>query len=354
MDEMTTHERISRMYEHREADRVPLFETAWSATEERWRSEGLDDTSYFRYFGLDRIVQFFVDNSPRLPIAVVEETDDYRTFTNNWGATIKDFKHQASVPALIDVSVRTPDDWLKAKARMTPSDDRINWDVLKRRWQHWREQGAWIVATGWFGFDVTHSSFIGTERELLALAEDPEWCVDMWRTQQDLNFALYDRVWDAGYHFDELLWYDDMGYKQNQFFSMKTYRELLKPIHQKAIDWAHAKGMKAYLHSCGDIRPFIPEVVEMGVDALNPLEVKAGVDPLAVKREFGDRLLLHGGFDALLWYDTDAMEATVRKNLPVLMENGGYIFATDHSTPSNVSLDAFKQIVAVVKEVGRY
>jgi uroporphyrinogen decarboxylase len=90
------------------------------------------------------------------------------------------------------------------------------------------------------------------------------------------------------------------------------------------------------------------------VDGLNPLEVKAGVDPLAVKREFGDRLLLHGGFNALLWNDVEAMEAAVRENLPVLMENGGYIFATDHSTPSNVSLEAFKRIVAVVKEVGRY
>jgi uroporphyrinogen decarboxylase len=163
-----------------------------------------------------------------------------------------------------------------------------------------------------------------------------------------------DRVWDAGYQFDELRWYDDMGYKQNQFFSLKMYRELLKPFHQKAVDWAHAKGIRAYLHSCGDIRPFIPELVEMGLDGLNPLEVKAGVDPLAVKREFGDRLLLHGGFNALLWNDVEEMEAAVRGDLPVLMEGGGYIFATDHSTPSNVSLQDFRRIVQVVKEVGRY
>ncbi len=176
----------------------------------------------------------------------------------------------------------------------------------------------------------------------------------MWRTEQDLSFALLDRMWDAGYQFDEILFYDDMGYKQNQFFSLRTYRQLLKPIHQRAVDWAHAKGIKAYLHSCGDIRPFIPDLAEMGLDALNPLEVKAGIDPLAVKKEYGDRLLLHGGFDALLWDDVDRMEATVRENLPVLMQNGGYIFATDHSTPDNVSLEAFKRIVDVVKEVGRY
>ena len=354
MDELTTHERIRRMYEHRPADRVPLYESAWRATEERWRREGMGDADYVDYFRLDRIVDFPVDNSPRFPTKVLEETEDQIVYTNAWGATIMDWKHQTSVPSLIDVAVKTPDDWLKAKERMTPSDDRIPWEYLKENWRRWREQGAWVDGICWFGFDVTHAWFIGTERELLALAENPEWCVDMWRTQQDLNLALLDRVWDAGYHFDQLRWYDDMGYKQKQFFSLRMYRELLKPFHQKAIDWAHAKGIPAYLHSCGDIRPFIPELVTMGLDGLNPLEVKAGVDPLAVKREFGDRLLLHGGFNALLWNYVEEMEAAVRRDLPILMKGGGYIFATDHSTPSNVSLQDFQRIVQVVKDVGRY
>jgi uroporphyrinogen decarboxylase len=163
-----------------------------------------------------------------------------------------------------------------------------------------------------------------------------------------------DRLWDAGYHFDCLRWPDDMSYKLSLFFSLDMYRELLKPIHKRAIEWAHAKGIVAYLHSCGDVRPFIPELVEMGLDGLNPLEVKAGVDPVAVKREFGDRILLHGGFNALDWYDVDAMEDHVRRDLPVLMTDGGYIFSTDHSTPSNAGLEDFRRIVAVVKEVGVY
>ncbi len=353
MSEMTTHERISRMYEHREADRVPLFETAWGPTVERWRREGLGEGNYFDYFGLDRVRRVQVDNSPCFPSSVLEDTDDHTVFTNGWGATMRYLKHDGSLAAF-DAVVKTPDDWLKAKERMTPSDDRVPWDYLRERWPRWREKGAWIVGVGWFGFDVTHAFFIGTERHLMALAENPEWCVDMWRTQQDLCLTLLDRVWDAGYHFDELHWPDDMGYTLSQFFSLKTYRQYLKPIHQRAIEWAHAKGIPAYLHSCGDIRPFIPDLVEMGLDALNPLEVKAGVDPLALKREFGDKLLLHGGFNAVLWGEVEAMEAAVRENLPVLMENGGYIFATDHSTPSNVSLEAFKRIVGVVKEVGRY
>lgn len=353
MAEITSHERISRMYAHREADRIPLYDIAWDSTVARWRKEGLGDADYVDFFGLDPIVRVLVDNTPRFPTKVIENSDDWLVVTNPWGATMKYIKSE-STPALIDVQVRTRDDWLKAKERMTPSEDRIPWDFLKSKWPRWREQGAWIRAIGLFGFDLTHSWFIGTERALLALAEDPEWCVDMWTTQQDLNFTLLDRMWDAGYHFDELYWYDDMGYKLSQFFSVRMYRQYLKPVHKRAIDWAHGKGIKACLHSCGDIRPFIPDLVEMGLDGLNPLEVKAGVDPLAVKQEFGDRLLLNGGINAVLWSDIDAMEAAVRENLPALMRNGGYIFASDHTTPNNVSLADFKRIVDVVKDIGRY
>jgi len=103
-----------------------------------------------------------------------------------------------------------------------------------------------------------------------------------------------------------------------------------------------------------DVRPFVPRLVDLGLDGLHPLEVKAGMDPLAVKRDHGDRLLIHGGFNALLWPDVDRMEATVREWLPILMQSGGYVFSTDHSTPSNATGQAFRRIVEVVKEVGAY
>ncbi len=127
-----------------------------------------------------------------------------------------------------------------------------------------------------------------------------------------------------------------MGYKQNQFFSLRMYRNLLKPFHQRAIEWAHAKGIKAHLHSCGDVRPFVPELVSMGLDALNPLEVKAGMDPVLLKQQFGDRLVLHGGVNAVLWDKLDEIENEMERVIPVMKENGGFIFSSDHhvSTPS--------------------
>jgi uroporphyrinogen decarboxylase len=355
MTPLTTRERVQRMYEHRDADRVPITDDPWGATIERWQREGMPaDASYVDFFGLDRFESIWTDNSPRYPEQVLEETDEYSIYTTHWGATLKNWKHIASTPEFIDFVIKTPDDWRRAKERMTPSADRIRWEHLRANYKRWREQGAWITGALWFGFDVTHSWTVGTTRLMMALVEDPEWCVDMFNHFLTVHLALLDQVWDAGYTFDEVMWPDDMGYKGHQFFSRNTYRRLLKPVHQRAVDWAHAKGIRARLHSCGDIRPLVPELVDIGLDGLNPLEVKAGMDPLLIKRAYGDRLLLHGGVNAVLWDDRQAIEAEMRRVLPGLKEHGGYIFSSDHSVPSSVSLADFRRIVGLAKELGSY
>jgi uroporphyrinogen decarboxylase len=125
-------------------------------------------------------------------------------------------------------------------------------------------------------------------------------------------------------------------------------------MHQRAVDWAHSKGAVAELHSCGNINPLVPELVDIGLDGLNPMEVKAGMDPVQLKRDFGDDLLLHGGINAMLWDDLAAIEAEMRRVVPVLKQGGGYIFSSDHSVPSSVSLGNFRRIVELAKELGSY
>lgn len=354
-EEMTSHERFKRMYEHRDADRVPVMDDPWRATIERWRNEGMPaDVDYSDFFGIDSMGSIGVDNSPRLPEKLLEETEEHKIYTSAWGVTMKQWKHAASTPEFLDFTVVDRESWLKVKDRMVPTKDRINWDSLRVNYPKWKKSGKWIKAGLWFGFDVTHSWFVGTERVLMALVEDPEWCMDMFDRELDVGLKLMDMVWDAGYKFDEVSWPDDMGYKYNQFFSVGMYRELLKPFHKRAIDWAHAKGAKVRLHSCGDIRPFVPELIEIGLDALNPLEVKAGVDPIELKRQYGKDLVFHGGINAVLWDKPDQIQAEMRKMIPVMKENGGFIFSSDHSVPSSVSLEDFRQITTLAKELGKY
>lgn len=86
MAELTTHERVKRMYEHRQADRVPITDSPWGATIERWHREGMpEDADFAEFFGLDRFAYIGVDNSPRYPGKVVEETEEYIIVTSPWG-----------------------------------------------------------------------------------------------------------------------------------------------------------------------------------------------------------------------------------------------------------------------------
>jgi len=352
---MTSKQRFARMYAHREADHVPIIDSPWGATVERWHSEGMPKgVSYVDYFDLDRVCRIATDNSPRYEARVIEETEEYRIHTTSWGATLKDWKHAASTPEFMDFTIVDRCSWEAAKARMTPERDRVDWRYLEKNYPKWLTDGCWIEAELWFGFDVTHSWIVGTERLLCALVEDPEWCRDMFSHELETNLALLDMVWGAGYRFDCITWPDDMGYKGAQFFSLDMYRRLAKPFHKRAIDWAHERGVKVHLHSCGDVNPFVPELIEIGLDALNPLEVKAGMDPVHLKRTFGRDLTLHGGVNAVLWTNPKKIQEEMERVVPILKENGGYIFSSDHSVPSSVSLEDFRRIVALARELGTY
>ncbi len=355
MTAMTTRERFLRMYQHRQADRVPIIDCPWETTIQRWHREGLPiGTNFEDYFGLDHVVGLGGDNSPRYPYRVIEETDEYVIAFDSWGTTSKNWKHASSTPHWIDRLVVDRQTWQDAKARMVMTRDRISWDWLKANYASWREKGHWIHGGPWFGFDITHARFIGTERFLTWMIDDPELVIDIINHQLDCSLQLLDMIWDAGYTFDAISWPDDMGYRNGTFFSVNTYREILKPAQKRAIEWAHAKGIFAHLHSCGNINAFVPELVEIGLDALNPLEVKAGMDPLQMKRDYGDKLVLHGGLNAMYWDDIEKIEAEMHRLIPTLKANGGYILSSDHSVPDSVSFENFGRIIELAKRLGSY
>lgn len=352
---MTSWERFKRMYEHREADRIPIIDEPWSGTLRRWRREGMPEgMDWCDYFDVDKLGIINIDISPRMPEITLEETDRYYIRTSPWGVTMKHFKEEDSTPEFLDFTITTQEAWDQAKKQMTLEDDRIPWEMLRQNYDKWRAEGRWIRAVFWFGFDVTHSWMMGTENTLVAMMEEPELVEDMFDTYLSRCETLFSRVWDAGYHFDEIFWYDDMGYKGTTFFSPNMYRSMLQPYHKRAVDWAHNRGIYAQLHSCGDVMTLLSDIVATGVDALNPLEVKAGMDAFKIKKEYGDRLVLHGGINAVLWNDKDAILEEIDRKVPVLKENGGFIFSSDHSIPNSVSLENMKAIVEEVKRVGRY
>ena len=355
MKQMTTHERMTRICRHQQADRVPITDWIWESTLARWRREGLPkDVNWARYFDLDNIVMFFLDTTPRFKTEILEETDTYRIERDEWGVTKKNFKPVSATFQHIDHAVRDRKTWRTAKRRMKPTRDRVNWQILEAHYATWRQQGAWIMVAPWFGYDVVSTRTCGSETIFLAMADDPDWVRDMCETGCELSLALLEMIHEAGYEFDELMWYDDMAYRNGLMFSKDMWRQIIRPYQKRTIDWAHAHGMKAHLHSCGRMTELIPELIDLGLDMLNPLEVKAGMEPEKIKKRFGRQLVLRGGFDIRNWSDAEKAEREIRSKLPVMMESGGYIFASDHTIADDVSLEDYRRIVALAKKIGKY
>ena len=356
MVKLTERERILRTYRHQEVDRIPMLDKPWNGTKKRWYDEGMPKgMDWEDYFGFDRIIRIVPNNAPFYEQKVLEETERYRIETTQWGSTKKFFNELDSTPECLDFYYSTPERWEEAKQKMLVyQDKRIPWDFLKENYPKWKAEGRFLQLTVWFGFDVTHAHMVGTENMLMGMIEEPEWVTDMFDTYLKTSLDLCQRILDAGYEFDGIFWYDDMGYKGSPFFSPNTYRELLKPYHKKAVDWAHERGMVTELHSCGYIDPLLPDVVETGVEMLNPLEIKAGMDPQKLKTQYGDRLAFHGGINAQLWDDIDKVKAEMERIIPMMKEGGGYVFASDHSIPNSVSLQNMKEIAELAHKLGTF
>ena len=356
MATMTSRERLLRTFRHQEVDRLPMVDSAWAGTVQRWYNEGMPrDVDWIAYFDMDRIAAICPDNSPRFPHRIIEESERYVVATTPWGQTQRTFRALDSTPETLECYYNTRERWEEAKARMLDDPgDRVPWEGLKGAYPHWEANGYFKQLVIWFGFDVTHSHMVGTETVLMAMYDDPEWLKDMFETYLTVSLNQCQKMLDAGYKFDGIMWYDDMGYKGTPFFSPKCYRELLKPYHKRVVDWAHERGMVTELHSCGYIEPLLPDVVDTGVEMLNPMEVKAGMDPGRLKSQWGDKLAFHGGINAQIWDNLDLVKEEMRRIIPIMKEGGGYVFGSDHSIPSSVSLQNMTEIVKLARELGKF
>ena len=128
---------------------------------------------------------------------------------------------------------------------------------------------------------------------------------------------------------------EDFGSQESLLFSPKVIRELFIPRMRRMIDLAHEAGAHVFFHSDGAIREIIPDMIAAGIDVLNPLQWRArGMDREGLKRDFGDRLTLHGGVDnqyTLPFGSVDEVRQEVIDNIRILGAGGGYVLAPCHN-----------------------
>lgn len=135
---------------------------------------------------------------------------------------------------------------------------------------------------------------------------------------------------------------DDLGGQDRTLFSPATYRSLVKPLHRELFAYLHAHtDAKVFFHTCGSVRELIPDLIEIGVDVLNPVQVSAtGMDTAELKREYGRDLVFWGGgvdTQRVLGGGTpDDVRAEVGRRVRDLAPGGGFVFAAVHNIQPNV------------------
>ena len=352
---MTSRERVTLALQHKEADRVPIHDSPWATTVKRWHKEGLpageSPSNFFNY----EMANVGADLSFRLPVETVEETDDYAIIRNANGVLRKSWKNATSTPELLGFTINNREAWEEHKPRLKYDESRVNWKNVTAGYNSAREKGFYICYAGAIGYDKW-GNIIGPENFLPAMLIEPEWPKDVYMTDVELHIATMEEMLARGIEFDGAFLFDDLGYKNGTFFAPETYMEQLFPAHKRLFDFCHSKGMEVILHSCGGVKDFIPYFIEAGVTCLQPLETKAGMDLIELKKQYGDRLAFMGGIDvrAMSAEDPAIIEEEIRTKMGFAKQGGGYIYFSDHSVPDDVSFEQYKRVIELVHKYGKY
>ncbi len=183
----------------------------------------------------------------------------------------------------------------------------------------------------------------GFEDGYLDLAGDPALARRVMERILELKLAYWSHALPlvAG-SVDVVVEADDLGGQDRTLFSPRTYRELVKPLHRELFDYLHAHtDARVLFHTCGSVRTLLPDLIEAGVDILNPVQVSAaGMDSAELKREFGRELAFWGGgvdTQRVLGRGTpDEVRAEVLRRIDDLAPGGGFVFAAVHNIQPNV------------------
>jgi uroporphyrinogen decarboxylase len=199
-----------------------------------------------------------------------------------------------------------------------------------------RERGEY-----WIGCDVSPCVFEmywrlrGMEDAMLDIGGDPELADAMFARCADFSIALGEAACER-YSLDWFWTGDDVGGQQGMMLSPRSWRQLVKPHLTRVFEVGRNRGLPIAYHCCGALRPIIPDLIEMGLDVLNPVQCNCpGMDPKDLKHEFGSRIAFMGGVDTqdLLPNGTPAEVRRATRELIETMtaDDGGYILAASHT-----------------------
>ena len=360
---MNERERFLNNMRFKPVDRVTKWEpmAIWDATWKRWESEGLTDMyteqigehgaagdlKLFDYFGCDRQdeVGIYYGFSPGFEYEKLGEDDRMITFRNHEGIVMQEFKEgrETSMPHWVDFPIKTRQDFydnlwqweLNFESRFP-----ANWESKCKLWEHRRiPLRMWADREG--GFFGPLRNLFGLERLSLLLYDDMPFIEEVLDAKVSCMIRIIDKIMEYT-DFDYFVFWEDMSYKNGPLMAPSMFGEYLVPRYRKVTDHLRSKGIDIiFVDSDGDVRLLVPLWLKAGVNGVLPFEVQAGMDVNWFRKEYGNDLLMFGGFNKNVLAKGPAEIDDELKRIAPCVEKGGYIPWPDHSIPPNVSFENF-------------
>ncbi len=364
--------RVLTALDHQEPDRVPVGEFFWTSFLRRAKKDlrirGAFDP--YRYWELDMIV-VNPNMDPHITgIQMLEDTPERKLVKTGFGATIER-RSDYPMPNFLDVDTKTFEQ-MDAFEFDDPKDDRRYFEAIDDQINSVADDlnlglPSFVDRVNSCANDMcvfgsvcdpheTIWRIMGTENVLLKMAEDPGRIANFIERLGDFLVGIVEgQIAAAGGKLSGMYIWGDVAYDNGMFFSPDFWRQAYKPQLKKICDAIHAAGLKAIYHGCGNSSAVFEDMIEVGVDCLNPIEAKAGLDVIDLKRRFGDRWAFNGNIDARV-LGTNDLEKVRREVLTKLnaAKGGGYILQSDHSVPGNVDAETYSYVIELARENGIY
>lgn len=317
---MTGKERVLETFEHREPDRVPLW---YGASEGFTRAlmalcNCKTEEALMRRLHIDfrRVRERYV--GPELGTK------------NIWGVERGGLYYgQPLTHPLADVDsveqVEAYPGW--------PSPDWFDFSGIREQCQAWEDCA--IIGGPWAVVFTDATELVGMEEFFIKMHTHPEVIHAVLRKVSDFYHEMAVRFFDAADDLLDIFFFgDDFGTQQSLLISPGQWREFCAPHVKRFIDLGRQAGLRTMFHSCGAVREIVGDFCELGLDALNPIQVAArGMDLAELKETFGARLTFHGCVDAqnLLMRGTpEQVRAEVRRVIGIMAPGGGFCLAASH------------------------
>ncbi len=344
---MTGVERISNILQHKPTDRIGVYEHFWGDTIKLYTEQGhiKEGEDIGLHFDFDMVESGWLNSCIDLDFKeeIVAETEDTITIKDGNGAILKRHKHHDTTPEHVGFTITCREDWEKVREKLVKYDPRrCNVEGFKQSREYAAKHNKFFMWSGVNVFEQMHP-ICGHEHMLAGMAEDPDWVRDMCDVLSNLTITYQEELFSKAGVPDGVFYYEDMGYKQSPFMSPAMYNEIIKPYHKRTIDFAKSYNLPVLMHSCGFVEPLLPGMIEAGIDCLQVIEVKAGMDLLRIYKNYGDKLALFGGIDVRTLYTNDKaiIDKELESKIPIVKAGNAYILHSDHSIPNTVEYETF-------------